>query len=128
MTILFMVGRIILGAYFIMSGVTHFQKTDMLTGFAQSRGVKGARALTIISGVVLLLGGVAIILGLMPRPALLALAIFLTLAAFMIHHYWTIHDPQQKAGERINFMKNLALAAALLMALLIDMPWPWSIL
>lgn len=128
MTILFMLGRIILGAYFIMNGVNHFTKKDALTQFARSRGVKGAEALTIISGIVLLCGGIGIVLGFMPRLALLALAIFLVVVSCTMHRFWKIQDPQEKMVERINFMKNLALAGALLMALLIDMPWPWGIL
>ncbi|MCI0619480.1 DoxX family protein [Candidatus Wolfebacteria bacterium] len=129
LTILFMLGRVALAAYFIDAGINHFKSTAALAGYAQSRGVGGsAKLLTLVSGVVLVLGGAGVLLGVVPRLALLALAVFLITAAIMIHHFWTDTDPQQKMGEKVNFTKNLALAAALLMALAIPLPWTWSLL
>jgi putative oxidoreductase len=35
----------------------------------------------------------------------------------MVHNFWTLDDPMQKMGEMTQFMKNIAIAAALLMLL-----------
>ena len=44
MIYLFVLGRILLGGYFIMSGFNHFKNLGMLTGYAQSKGVPMPKA------------------------------------------------------------------------------------
>jgi uncharacterized membrane protein YphA (DoxX/SURF4 family) len=127
-SILFMLGRVAVAAYFINAGINHFKNAGGLTQYAQSRGVRsGAKALTIISGVVLVLGGLGVLLGLAERLALLALTIFLVVVSFSIHHFWTDPAGNERAGQQRDFMKNLVLAAALLMTLAIPIPWTWSL-
>ncbi len=40
--------------------------------------------------------------------------IFLALAAFLVHHFWT-DEGMERVGQQVHFLKNLALAAALLL-------------
>lgn len=117
MTIVFLLAQVAVGVYFIMSGVSHFTKTEMVAGYASMRGLPVPKLGTIVSGAVLALGGLGVLLGVFVDIALWALALFLVAAAFGIHHFWKDQDPMQKMGERVNFMKNLALAASLLLLL-----------
>lgn len=127
MEALFLIGRIVLGVYFIMSGIDHFRDVAGKTQYATMRKLPSAKAGVIVSGAVILLGGLGVLLGVYTTWAVGTLALFLIAAAFGIHHYWTDTDPNQRAAERVNFMKNLAFAAALLMVLSVETPWAWRL-
>src|SRR3989344_133844 len=126
MDILFLLGRIVVGGYFIYNAINHFTNTEMLTGYAASRRLPSPRLGTIVGGIFILLGGLGVLLGAYTTLAIALLIIFLVATAFGIHHFWTDADPMQKMGEKTNFFKNLALAGALLMTLLVE-GWPFSI-
>lgn len=121
--LLFVLGRIVLGGYFIMSGVNHFQHLKMLTGYAESKGVPMASTAVWFTGLMMLLGGLGILLGVFVRISVLLLVVFLLVTSIMMHSYWKIADQTARMGEEINFKKNMALLAALLMLLAIPLPW-----
>jgi len=127
MTVLLILGQVVLGLYFIMSGANHFMHLEGTAGYAQSRGLGASKLLTVVSGIVMILGGLGVLLGVYVLWSLWMLIIFLVLAAFLVHHYWSDQDPMQKMGERVNFMKNLALAASLLVLTMQASAWPWSL-
>ena len=128
MYIAFLIGRILLGGYFIMMGLMHFGKKDMMVEYARSRGLAGAGLMTILSGLLMLLAGLGVLLGVYTELSIYGLVLFLVLASFMIHHFWTDQDPKQKMQERMHFMTNLAMAGAILMLLAISTPWMYSLL
>ena len=127
MQALLVLGQVVLGAYFVMNGVNHFRHLAGTTGYAQSRGLAVPKALVAASGATLVLAGAGVLLGIYVRISLWLLVAFLVLSAFLIHHFWTDQDPMQKMGEQVNFMKNLALAAALLVLTALAGSWPWSL-
>jgi putative oxidoreductase len=124
-TIAHIAARILFGAFFVMSGVNHFTRTKQLAEYARAVGNVPAASLAVLgSGVLLLAGGAAILLGYHPRIGALLLFIFLVPAAFMMHAYWKVSDPMQKAGETAQFWKNISLAGAALY-IVGDPNWPW---
>ncbi|MEK7635590.1 MAG: DoxX family membrane protein [Patescibacteria group bacterium] len=124
--ILFFIGRLLLGGYFIISGINHFTKLGMLEGYTQSKGVPMPKAAVIITGILLLLGGLGILLGVYVEWAILALVIFLVSVTFIMHAFWKVQEPNMRMSEMVHFMKNLALLGALLMLLSIPM-WPYPL-
>ncbi|MBI2631013.1 DoxX family membrane protein [Candidatus Nomurabacteria bacterium] len=112
---LWLLGRIILGGYFIMSGYAHFKNLASYTGYAQSKGVPMAKASVIITGLMMLLGGLGILIGVYVQFSIFLLALFLLGTLVKMHTYWKETDPMARMGERVNFYKNLALIGALLM-------------
>jgi putative oxidoreductase len=126
MDILFLVGRIILGGYFVMGGFNHFKNLNMMTGYAKSKGTPAPALAVGGSGVMLILGGLSILAGLYPFVGIVLLAVFLVGVTPVMHNFWTVKDPQARMVEMINFSKNLALLGALLMLLEISQPWPMS--
>jgi uncharacterized membrane protein YphA (DoxX/SURF4 family) len=99
---------------FINSGIAHLTKLQAMTGYAQYKKVPAAKLSVIVTGLMLVVGGLYIALGVYADLGALLLAIFLVASAFMMHNFWTIEDAQAKQGETINFFKNLALAGAAL--------------
>jgi uncharacterized membrane protein YphA (DoxX/SURF4 family) len=116
---LFVIGRILLGGYFMMSGYNHIKHREMMKGYAGSKGVPMPLVAVIVSGLMILLGGLGIFLGVYINISIALIAIFLVVVTFKMHQFWTITDPMQKMGEEVNFKKNLALLGAVLMFLAI---------
>jgi uncharacterized membrane protein YphA (DoxX/SURF4 family) len=114
MDILLLVGRVLFALIFINSGIAHLTKLNDMTGYAQFKKVPAPKLAVIVTGLMLIIGGLYIVFGVYADLGALLLAIFLVPTAFMMHNFWTIQDPQAKQGEMINFFKNLSLAGAAL--------------
>ena len=125
--ILFLIGRIIVGGFFLMNAFNHFTKTGMMAGYAQSKGTPAAKLAVLGTGVLLLLGGLSFLLGYHVTIGTGLLIIFLLGVSFRIHAYWKISDPMARLGEQVNFMKNMAMVGFLLMTLMISRPWHLSL-
>jgi putative oxidoreductase len=115
MDIVLILGRVLFALLFITSGLAHFTQRDAMSGYAQFKKVPAAKLMVLLTGFMILLGGLFMALGIYADLGALLLAIFLIPTAFMMHNFWTIEDPQAKQGEMINFFKNLSLAGAALM-------------
>lgn len=124
MAVVFLIGRIIVGLFYLMSAYNHFTQLQMMTGYAQSKNVPAPNLAVIGSGILLLIGGLSILLGYQPLIGVIALVLFYLPASFMIHNFWAVDDEQMKMADRINFFKNMALLGASLMFLAIPTPWP----
>ena len=85
-----------------------------MTGYAQYKKVPAAKLSVILSGLMILVGGIFVALGIYADLGALLIALFLIPTAFMMHNFWTIQDAQAKQAETINFFKNLSLAGAAL--------------
>ncbi|HET9995709.1 MAG TPA: DoxX family membrane protein [Candidatus Acidoferrum sp.] len=125
--IAFLIGRIIVGGFFLMNGFNHFAKLNMMAGYAKSKGTPAPAMAVGGTGVLLLLGGASLLLGYHPTIGAGLLVTFLLGVSFGIHNFWAVQDPQAKMGEMTNFLKNMALLGLLLMTLLIPRPWPMSL-
>lgn len=125
--IAFLIGRAIVSGFFLMSGINHFAKLNMMSGYAKSKGTPAPALAVGGTGVILLLGGASLLLGYHPTIGAALLVIFLVGVSFGIHNFWTLQDEQAKMGEMTNFLKNMALLGLLLMTLAIPRPWPMSI-
>jgi putative oxidoreductase len=112
MDILLIIGRVLFSLIFISSGLSHLTKLEAMSGYAQFKKVPAPKLAVIVTGLMILLGGLYVALGVYADLGGLFLAVFCLVSAFMMHNFWTIQDPQAKQGEMINFMKNLALAGA----------------
>jgi len=125
--IAFLIGRVIIGCFFLMNGFNHFAQLNMLTGYAKSKGIPAPKLGVGGSGVFLLLGGLSMLLGYHPTIGAALLVVFLLATSFGIHNFWTVQDQQAKIGEMTNFLKNMAILGLLLMTLAIPRPWLMSL-
>ena len=112
MDIVVLIGRILFGAFFIMSGLNHFQNLGMLSGYAESKNVPFPTLAVIGSGVMLVVGGASVVLGILPIVGLTVLVLFLLSTLATMHDFWNLEDPQQRAADQVNFLKNVALIGA----------------
>ena len=112
MDIVLLVGRILFGGFFIMSGLNHFQNVGKMSGYAGSKNVPFPRLAVIGSGVMLVAGGASVLLGIVPVVGLIVLVLFLLSTLATMHDFWNVKEPQQHAAEQVNFLKNVALIGA----------------
>jgi putative oxidoreductase len=112
MDIVLLVGRILFGGFFIMSGINHFRNLAMMSGYAKSKNVPFARLAVIGTGAMLVVGGASVVLGILPIVGLTVLVLFLLSTLATMHDFWNLEDPQQRAADQVNFLKNVALIGA----------------
>lgn len=125
--VVFLAGRVILGAYFIYSAWYHFRKTAMFAQYAASKGTPAPKAAVLGTGALLLLGGLSVLTGLYPKVGLALLVLFFLGVTPRMHAYWKLQDPMQRMGEQVNFTKNLALLGACLALMGVPEPWVFGL-
>ncbi len=109
---LFLIGRALFSAIFIFSGLGHFMQLDEMAGYAESKGVPAPKAMVLLSGVVILAGGLSVLFWKQVVIGSWLLVGFLLAAAVTVHDFWAVEDPQQAQTEQAQFFKNVALAGA----------------
>ena len=108
-----LVGRILLGLLFVLSGFAKISGFDGTAGYIASKGLPLPQLVAALTIVVELGGGLALMAGLYTRQAVVALAGFTLLAGVIFHNFWAVPQAEQMA-QQINFMKNLAIAGGML--------------
>jgi uncharacterized membrane protein YphA (DoxX/SURF4 family) len=121
-------GRIFFSMIFIASGMNHLMKVNDTAAYAKSKGVPAEKPATLISGLLIVVGGALVVLGWHRLIGAGLLVIFLVPTSFMMHGFWRETDPMVKANEMAQFMKNMALVgAALFIAYYAGTEWPMSL-
>ena len=122
-----LLSRVILGFYFIFNAFNHLRNLNSLASWVQNKNVPAPKLMVLLTGFLLLIGGLSILLGVYIQIGILALTLFFLPVTFVMHDFWREQDPQMKIMQIINFMKNLALWAAILALLFVPQPWPFSL-
>ena len=116
-TILTIAGRVMLATIFLMSAIGN--KIPNFAGtvdYMTANGVPAPNLLLVGAIIFLLAGGTSIVLGYKSQIGSTLLIVFLILATYFFHDFWTL-EPESKECQMqmIQFMKNMGLAGALLM-------------
>ncbi len=114
MDVVLIIGRVLFALIFINSGISHLTKLEAMTGYATYKKVPAAKLSVIVSGVMILIGGLYIALGIYADLGALLIALFLIPTAFLMHAFWKETDATAKQNETIGFFKDLSLAGAAL--------------
>jgi len=124
----FLVGRLVFGVLFGFMGLSHFTGLDGMSGYADAKGVPAPRFAVIVSGLLLVAGGLAIALGVYPLVGAAAIALFFLVVTPVMHDFWTVENPEQRQSEMTDFLKNATLfGAALVFAALSGTAWPYAV-
>ncbi|MDO8556990.1 MAG: DoxX family protein [Candidatus Jorgensenbacteria bacterium] len=127
MDILFLIGRVLFGGLFIINGINHFTKFEMMKAYASSKGTPLAGVAVTITGVFIFLGGLGIIAGVYIQYAVLFLVVSLVLITFVMHAFWRAKTPEERMADTVHFMKNIALIGAALIFLAVPEPWAYAL-
>ncbi len=126
MVVFFVIGRIIVGLYFLFGAYNHWAHLKTMGEYAGSKGVPAPGFASAFTGLMLFLGGLSILFGVFTIIGIIILEVFLLGVSFKMHNFWTYQDPQQRMAQQVNFTKNMALFGFLLMLLYIS-HWPVSL-
>jgi len=110
MSILILLARICFSAVFLVSGINHLRHIDRIASYAASKKIPFPKYAAVISGVVIIFGGLCILLGIWVKIGALLLTFFLLATSLFIHNFWTVKDPSVRANSKNQFLKDLALA------------------
>jgi putative oxidoreductase len=112
---LLVLGRVLMSVVFILNALGIIDQSiparEMVERGAPPNLVP---AMMLAARAVELLGGLALIWGVFPRLAALALFAFLVPATFVSHSFWLSAGTPAFMGQLINFSKNLAIWGGLL--------------
>lgn len=123
----FLVGRILVGAYYLMGAFNHFANLHMMARYTAMHGVPAPQVAVAVAGLLLGVAGLSLILGLYPQVGVAALVLFLVPVTLTMHAFWADRDPAARQMDLINFTKNIGLLGSSLMFLAIPRPWPYSV-
>ncbi len=105
---------ILLGVFFILNGLNHLFNAKTVEEWAEQRGLFSPTIMVRLSGFLLIFGGLSLATGFLMLYGIIGLSIFLVLSSFMIHHFWTMKERDEKMIELTHFAKNLAILTELL--------------
>jgi uncharacterized membrane protein YphA (DoxX/SURF4 family) len=114
MNTVLIIGRVLFALIFLASGANHLTKLEAMTGYATYKKVPAAKLAVVVSGLMILVGGLYIAFGVYADLGALLIAIFLIPTAFLMHAFWKESDATAKQNEQIAFMKDISMAGAAL--------------
>ena len=108
-----LIGRLVLAWFFVPAGWGKIAGFAGTVSYATSAGLPLPEVGVAVGLLIELVGGLLLLVGFGTRWAALALALFVVIAAFFFHNYWSMPEAQQMM-QKLNFTKNLAIGAGLL--------------
>lgn len=114
--LLALLGRVLLAAIFLYSGfgkITGFQDS---VAYIAGAGLPMPQVLNVLSIVVEIVGGLALLIGFRARWAALAFVVFLIIITPIFHNFWSA-PPAEVMSQQINFIKNMAIVGGMLMVM-----------
>ena len=122
-----LVARVLFGGVLAFMGLNHFMQTGQMTGYAQAKGLPAPKLGVLASGALLVVAGLAIVVGVFPLVAAAALAAFLLVSAVVFHDFWAVPEDQQQ-DEMTHFLKNVVMAGgALAFGAIASQSWGLSV-
>ena len=113
-----LLGRIMLTTIFLMAVIGQkIPKFSDVAGYMAAQGVPASKIMLAGAIVFLIVGSLSVIVGFKARIGAALLLVFLLLATYYFHDFWTlgIEDPMAKQEQTIHFMKNLSMMGAMLL-------------
>lgn len=108
-----LIGRILIGLIFVISGFFKIAGYSQLVGYATAKGLPLANVAIGCAAAVELLGGFAVLIGFKTRIVAWLLAVYLIPVTVVFHNFWAMQG-MEKQDNMIHFMKNLAIMGGLL--------------
>lgn len=108
-----LVGRLLIAAIFIVSGIAKLTDTSGAAGYMSAAGVPQAETLAIVAGIAELAGGLALAFGFLTRLAAIGLFVYMVIITVVMHAFWNLDGAESKV-QLVQFFKNLAIMGGIL--------------
>jgi putative oxidoreductase len=107
-----LVARVLLGWIFVRSGYGKVMDMGAFAATFPNRGLP--TFLAYIAAPFEFFGGICILLGLATRYVAAIFVVFMLVATFSSHAYWTFTDAAQRRIQDVNFYKNISMLGGIL--------------
>lgn len=108
-------GRAMIVLIFLMSAVGNkIPNYGSVVQYMAGEGVPAPSILLAGAIVFLIAGSVSILIGFRARTGAILLFVFLVMATYFFHDFWTFDDPGDRQQQTIQFMKNLSMMGTML--------------
>lgn len=110
-------GRVLLGLYFIVPGITKVTGWGGTADYMASHGMVFIPFFLVLTIILQIGGGTALVAGWQTKPVAFMLAGLTLVISVVMHDFWTMPAGELQTGhETQNFIKNMAIMAGLLVA------------
>lgn len=109
-----LLGRFLLGIYFIIPGVQKITQYEFMTQYMSKHSVPFVSAILPITIVLQILLGLAVILGFKAKLSAFLLAGMTLIISLYMHNFWNLPEGGDVMHETQNFFKNIGIMAGLL--------------
>ena len=109
-----LVGRILIGALFLVAGMMDATALAGATAYMARLGFPAPEWFAILSVVIEIAGGALLVIGWKARWAAGLLSLYVLVATGTAHQFWNT-DAVQQANQTYHFLKNLAITGGLLL-------------
>lgn len=106
-------GRILLAVIFVLSGYGKVGSFAATAGAMAGKGLPMVDVLLVLTILIELGGGLAIIVGYKTRWVALAIIVFTVVATVVFHNFWAV-PAEQVMQQQTHFLKNLSIIGGLL--------------
>lgn len=111
---LLLVGRGLLGLYFIVPGITKITGYAGTVEYMSAHGVPFVQFLLILTIVIQIGGGFCLAAGFRTALVAFVLAGLTLVISLFMHDFWNMEEGIQQGHETQNFIKNMAIMAGLM--------------
>jgi putative oxidoreductase len=113
--LLLVLGRVLLGGFYVYAGVHHFFIMPPLTAMISARGIPFARIVLILGSLFQIVAGALFILNIFTVAAALGLIVFTIAASIMLLNFWDMDEPMRQTAKTA-WQTNTAIVGGLLIA------------
>jgi len=108
-------GRFLMSVIFILSGAGKLMQFAGTAQMMAGKGIPLAKLALVLSIVVEIGGGLALLAGFKVRYVAPIMALWLVPVTLVFHNFWAFQG-QERMAQQINFLKNVAIMGGLLAA------------
>jgi len=112
--LIMLIGRGLLGLYFILPGISKITGFAATSEYMAAHGVPLIPVLLVVTIVVQIGGGLALMFGFRTQLVAFLLAGLTVVINVFMHNFWVMEEGLDRNHEMQNFVKNLAIMAGLL--------------
>ena len=109
-----LIGRGLLGLYFIVPGITKVTGFGEMTEYMSAHNVPLISVLLVLTIGIQIGGGLSLLAGYRVQLVAFVLAGLTLVICLFMHNFWVMEEGLQRGHELQNFIKNMAIMAGLL--------------
>ena len=107
-----LIGRILFAYFFVVAGIDHFKKDQLMKGYAVQAGFPIPVIAGWVVGLWLIAGAASVGAGIWPDLGSLMIGAFVIPATLFFHRFWSFEDDTQRTSGRQAFDRNLLIFGA----------------